>query len=173
MTQGITGYGGVNFGSIQGMDLETALMAVQGQRASLLEDQLKDQINAVNDRNKGIADANAAMSDIRNLTAGKNDSAKISLSDLTSETKTTLENLGIKLPTAPDSGNDKGKVTKAALTATLEEIKGKIDAESNNQQMDMLRLQSLSNKRNEAFDLMTNFIKKMNDSRSSVLANMR
>lgn len=169
MDNSINGYGGVSLGNIQNMDLETALMAVQGQRASLLEDQLKDQINAVNDRNKGIAAANAAVSEIRNLTANKKDSDKISLSDLSSETTKTLANLGIELPKA----DDKGKVTKAALTAKLEEIKGKIDAESNNQQMDMLRLQSLSNKRNEAFDLMTNFIKKMNDSRSSVLANMR
>lgn len=41
------------------------------------------------------------------------------------------------------------------------------------QQTDMLRLQSLSNKRNEAFDVMTNFIKKMQDSRSSIIGNMR
>jgi hypothetical protein len=39
--------------------------------------------------------------------------------------------------------------------------------------MDMLRLQSLNNKRNEAFDLMSNFVKKMQDSRSSILSNMR
>lgn len=48
-----------------------------------------------------------------------------------------------------------------------------IDAASNSQQMDMLRLQSLSNKRNEAFDVMTNFVKKMQDSRSSIIGNMR
>ena len=35
------------------------------------------------------------------------------------------------------------------------------------------RLQSLSNKRNEAFETMTNFIKKMQDSRSSIIGNMR
>jgi hypothetical protein len=54
-----------------------------------------------------------------------------------------------------------------------EQIKGKIDAMNSSQQMDMLRMQSLTNKRNEAFDLMTNFIKKMADSRSSILGNMR
>jgi len=37
----------------------------------------------------------------------------------------------------------------------------------------MLRLQSLSNKRNESFDVMTNFVKKMQDSRSSIIGNMR
>jgi len=52
-------------------------------------------------------------------------------------------------------------------------LKNQIDALSSSQQMDMLRLQSLSNKRNEAFDVMTNFIKKMQDSRSSIIGNMR
>ncbi|KOS68328.1 hypothetical protein AEA09_07005 [Lysinibacillus contaminans] len=82
---------GLNVGGLQGMDLETALLAVQSQRANLLEDQLKDQI----------------------------------------------------------------------------------DSMSNSQQMDMLRLQNLSNKRNEAFDVMTNFVKKMQENRSSIIENMR
>jgi hypothetical protein len=54
-----------------------------------------------------------------------------------------------------------------------EMIKNKVDTLNNTQQTDMLRMQSLTNKRNEAFDIMTNFIKKMADSRSSVLGNMR
>ncbi|MGQ8874695.1 hypothetical protein [Paenibacillus sp. TSA_86.1] len=57
--------------------------------------------------------------------------------------------------------------------AAVQTLKGRIDALSNSQQMDMLRLQSMSNKRNEAFDLMTNFIKKMQESRSSIIGNMR
>ena len=48
-----------------------------------------------------------------------------------------------------------------------------MDTLANSQQMDTLRLQSLSNKRNEAFDTMTNFIKKMQDNRSSAISNMR
>lgn len=57
--------------------------------------------------------------------------------------------------------------------ATAAQRKIELDALNNAQQMDMLRLQSLSNKRNEAFDLMTNFIKKMQDSRASIIGNMR
>jgi len=37
----------------------------------------------------------------------------------------------------------------------------------------MLRLQSLPNKRNEAFHLMTNFMKKFTDLRDSIIGNMR
>jgi hypothetical protein len=56
------------------------------------------------------------------------------------------------------------------LSATL---KGLIDSSSYNLQTDMLRLQSSTNKRNEAFDVMTNFMKKMQESRSSIIGNMR
>ncbi|MBS4220328.1 hypothetical protein KHA96_18670 [Bacillus sp. FJAT-49711] len=59
------------------------------------------------------------------------------------------------------------------LEETINQLKRDMDAQSNSQQMDMLRLQSLSNKRQEAFDVMTNFIKKMQDNRSSIIENMR
>ncbi|MBV7485211.1 hypothetical protein KW845_19725 [Bordetella sp. BOR01] len=51
--------------------------------------------------------------------------------------------------------------------------KSTIDSLGNTQQMEMLRLQSLTGKRNEAFETMTNFLKKMQDSRSSIIGNMR
>lgn len=96
---------------IQGMDLESALQAVQSQRTQLLENQLKDQLEGVQQRNQQLADLNTQQ--------------------------------------------------------------GQMDALSNSQQMDMLRLQSMNSKRNEAFDVMTNFVKKMQDSRSSIIGNMR
>lgn len=113
--------------NIQGMDLETAMMQVQQNRANLLEQQLKDQMQAVQDRNAQIAILNSQLADAR------------------------------------ANGDE----------ATAQTRQSQIDALSNSQQMDMLRLQSLSNKRNEAFDLMTNFVKKMQDSRSSIIGNMR
>ena len=54
-----------------------------------------------------------------------------------------------------------------------DQLKDQFDSTTNSQQMDMLRLQSLNNKRSEAFDAMTNFVKKMQDSRSSIIGNMR
>lgn len=112
---------------LSSMDIETALMMVQQERAKLLDAQLQVQIQAVQNRNQQIADLNA------------------------------------KLQVAQQNGDQ----------AAVQTLKAQIDALSNSQQMDMLRLQSMSNKRNEAFDLMTNFIKKMQDSRSSIIGNMR
>ena len=113
-----------NLSSLQGMDLETALMAVQSKRAGLLEGQLKDQLEQIQVQNAEISKLNERLATCKN------------------EEERTL-------------------------------LKQQINTLSNSQQMDMLRLQSLSHKRNEAFDTMTNFIKKMQDSRSSIITNMR
>jgi hypothetical protein len=67
----------------------------------------------------------------------------------------------------------KTSLTAEEMTTLTAQLKQLIDSLTNSQQMDMLRMQSLTNKRNEAFDVMTNFIKKMQDSRSSIIGNMR
>ena len=46
-----------------------------------------------------------------------------------------------------------------------------IDAESNNQQMDMLRLQSLNNKKNESVEILTTTQKKHSDATSNIIRN--
>lgn len=69
------------------------------------------------------------------------------------------------------SGKD--KMTQTEFDQLIQTISSRIDGLNSTQQLDMLRLQSLTNKRNEAFDIMTNFIKKMQDGRSSIVGNMR
>ena len=83
-----------------------------------------------------------------------------------------IDQLGAKI-----AGMEESIKTNTATIKTnndaIADNKTQIDSLGNSQQMDMLRLQSLSNKRNEAFDVMTNFIKKMQDNRSSIVGNMR
>jgi len=64
-----------------------------------------------------------------------------------------------------------GNVTKGQMDAAITKIKGLIDAESNNQQMDMLRLQSLNNKKNESIEILTNTQKKHTDANSNIIRN--
>jgi hypothetical protein len=65
-----------------------------------------------------------------------------------------------------------GNVTKGQIDAAITKIKGLIDAESNNQQMDMLRLQSLNNKKNESVEILTNTQKKHTDAASGIIRNI-
>ena len=69
MSMNVNGAGGVTPVNIQGMDLETALMAVQSQRANLLEAQLKDQIEAVQKKNDQISKLNVALGALNALSA--------------------------------------------------------------------------------------------------------
>ncbi|MFN4283324.1 MAG: DM9 repeat-containing protein [Alphaproteobacteria bacterium] len=140
----IGGIGGVTPIDIQGLDLESAMMAIQSQRAELLESQLKSQIDAIQQRNQDVAKFNEQ---VKQLNAER-----------------------AKLPTNL-AGADLERAQK--LDLQIAQLKGQIDSLNSSQQMDMLRMQSLTNKRNEAFDLMTNFIKKVQDNRSSILGNMR
>ncbi|WP_136417415.1 MULTISPECIES: hypothetical protein [Oxalobacteraceae] len=65
-----------------------------------------------------------------------------------------------------------GDRTKGDVDGAISKLKSTIDALSNLQQMDTLRLQSVMNKRNEGFDIMSNFIKKYSDVLDSIIRNL-
>ena len=119
--------------SLQGLDIESMLMAVQVNRANNLDEQIKSQMRAVQAQTASITALNTQLGALK--------SAKLNTTD---------------------------PATIAKLDAQIQDITTQIDSASNTQQMDMLRLQSLSKKRNEAFELMTNFMKKFADSRSAI-----
>lgn len=164
--------------TIDSMDIETMLMMVQSQRTRLLDAQLKTQIEDVQRRNAQIAKLNdvlGALNAVHARIAGTNADSRLDgpaerHAAQVAAVRTTIERAGI---TDLGLGTDAGAWTRGALDAAVTRVKGMIDAQSNSQQMDMLRLQSMSNKRNEAFDVMTNFIKKMQEARAAIIGNMR
>ncbi|MBS7777598.1 hypothetical protein [Acidovorax sp. CCYZU-2555] len=164
----LNGLQGVSPSQVSGMDIETALLAIQNQRAGLLEGQLQSQLQDVQDRNAQIGKLNDVLGGARTLSAQFTSDAQGT--DQLPE-GTQLE--AFKKAAGAAGVDIRTVVDKSTLGAAVENFKSLIDSQSNSQQMDMLRLQSLSNKRNEAFDVMTNFIKKMQDSRSSIIGNMR
>jgi hypothetical protein len=202
MSVNLNAAGGISATNIQGMDLETMMMSVQSQRANLLEAQLKEQISSVQAKNEQISKLNTALGALNAIAAkfptDKNDT-KLSGTDaaknnnqMQKDANSALYAAGITpggttkglMNATPGVAADKDGVThftggvnsdskKSDIDSMIQTIKSQIDGMSNSQQMDMLRLQSLSNKRNEAFETMTNFIKKMQDNRSSIIGNMR
>ncbi|WP_433938644.1 hypothetical protein [Paenibacillus lautus] len=159
----IGGIGNVAQIDLSSMDIESALMVVQQQRTQMLDEQLNNQIQDVQKRNEEIAKKNDAMAGINSALTGEAVDGKYSIPD----------DLAGKLAAEGIADASKKEYTAEELNQATEKLKGSIDSLSNSQQMDMLRLQSMTNKRNEAFDVMTNFIKKMEESRSSIIGNMR
>ncbi|MGW8309313.1 MAG: hypothetical protein ACWGIK_26435 [Achromobacter pulmonis] len=190
------GVGAINMTDISGMDIETALMMVQTERTKLLDSQLKSQIEEVQKRNEltgALNDMQAKLNGMKGTLDSKDAKPGDRVSEgagtptnktLATEYATQAFKLGMDpapvtaTPIKDAAGNVVGATvtgmpTREGLEKAIPDLKSKLDSASNSQQMDMLRLQSLSNKRNEAFDTMTNFIKKMQDSRSSIIGNMR
>ncbi|MNE94741.1 hypothetical protein D3C80_1927420 [compost metagenome] len=87
-----------------------------------------------------------------------------------------FKDAGLDLKDLPPSGKDDAGVAHAAkseIDGAIARPKGSTGSPGNARHMHMLRLQSLPNQRNKAFDLMSGCIQKMRHSRSSIPGNMR
>lgn len=180
---------------MQVTDIETALLAVQSDRAQKLENQLMTQMKEVQAKNDRLAMLNELQVLVTDLKGKFADGAKadstiaqnpettkrpgdIQTSSAVMNLRNALQAAGMnpfQVPQPKLGAIDLVPTTvkKGDLETLAGNLKSEIDSLGNSQQMDMLRLQSLSNKRNEAYDIMTNFIKKMHESRSSIIGNMR
>lgn len=176
------GLSGIGDGDLSGMDLETALMMLQAQRAQLLDDQLRQQAQEVQARNEQVSRLQDLHDALSNARDGLNDGsagaeghvsldARIDPDDPNSPTYAELfEAAGF---TDDGDTNDDGNLDAEELSSAIETVRGAIDSERSQHHMDMLRLQSQDNKRNEAYDLMNDYIKKMQDNRANIINNMR
>ena len=135
-----------------GVSIEEMLLQVQQRRADLLETQLREQIEAEQAKNARTQGLQQALSQ-----NGQDDQR---WRDFCAQ-KTNLD-----LDCA-------GKDVAGFGVVMVNRVKTMLDSLNPSQQIDMLRLQSLSAKRNEAFEQMTAWIKKMQDVRSSIIGNMR
>ena len=158
-----------------GMDIEAAMLAVQASRANALESQLLGEMGAVAKRNKDIGILNNALRGALQLRSELPNVAGPNAATPNGANKTMLAN-AFNEAGKTDGLQQMGALTygtKAELDNSIAKVKVKIDELSGSQQMDMLRLQSLSNKRNEAFDIMTNLMKKAEENRRGVIRNMQ
>ena len=184
---------------IQSGDIDGLMQRVQGDRTKMLDTQLRQQISEIQNRNKLMAKLNNVSSSLNallNLYPGgeKDNNAKMKDAKIPNWNKTgtdddkrytqmrdnlysamKVKDEGME-PNAPDGSytlqinGGISDLTKGSLSTALQVVKNQVDALSNTQQTDMLRLKSLTNKRNEAFDTMTGSLKKSSDSKSNIIS---
>lgn len=97
------GVGNVAGMDLSGMDLETALMTVQTQRSQMLEDALRQQLDAVNGRNGQMAGMNEAMN-AKTADNLKLESANVSLQDQIGQLKDLQGRLSASKCPIPKAG---------------------------------------------------------------------
>ncbi|WP_142848245.1 hypothetical protein [Telmatospirillum sp. J64-1] len=148
-----------------GMDLEAFMMTVQAQRAENLESQMADQINEIKQRQAEVAHYNDMLAALRQeRPEGKPDAKTTVSKDLLND----MIKAGLK-----DAGENVTTATQIKYDNWIEQVKAKLDNLNSTSQLDMIRLQSLSNKRNEAFEQLTNAVQKFAKARESIIGNMR
>lgn len=110
-------------------DIMGALMLVQTDRASTLDDQLKNQIRIMNDRNIQIQQLNNQLA----VEQGKNP-------------------------------KDDAAITR---------INGQIQKLNGDSQLQMIQIQDLVNKRNQAYEMLSNLMQKFQKALDTIVSNMR
>jgi len=187
---------------IQSLDVETALLAVNMNRVTQLDGQLRTQMEGVQAKNDQMAQLTTLQSSLNSvmgfLSADAKEDTQLG-TDLTShvgleeEVNNAMQVAQVQLFKTSDgvlrqgslgdidgdgvtdyyAGGINSSVTKGELQKALNDVQGMLTNLSNTQQTDMLTLQSTTNKRNEAYDTMTNFLKKDQDSKNGIISNMR
>jgi alkylhydroperoxidase family enzyme len=141
------------------LDLSTTVMSVQLGRANLLEDDLRLQMEQMQERNRDMEE----LSNIRTqLTALRpSDGQTVTL---TADMLSRLAALGVTADAT---------LTGAQVDSLNGTIAAKVESLGATQQMEMIRTQSLANKRNEAFETVTNLLSQFNKTKESIIGNLR
>lgn len=143
-------------------DLGTLMMAVGMEQAENIEDQIVDQANAMKERNKKLEDLTKVLADCRGNSDGMT---------LTDDEKQILKDND--LWPIPNDDKEDGVLAKSTKEGLIELIKGKMDSLNSDSQTDMIRLQGLMSKRDNAYQSITNLMKKDESSKDTVVSNLR
>ncbi len=180
---------------ISTMNPDDAMLIVQADRVKLCESELNAQIKTIQAKNDQMRKLNELQATLAETKAMFNQTGNDAwLRDQTAFQQygnergnkfVAFENAwiaagldpsfvgGTKTDPSAEGAFAKGNVQYKTFEAMSTALKGSIDSLSSSTQMDMVRMQSLNNKRSEAFETMTNMMKKAQDNKSSIVGNMR
>lgn len=182
-------------GDIEDLDLLTAIYMAQVRRAQVLDDLLKQQmgvtqsktdmigklhtlLGALNDLAGKVSSTTEGNKKIKEIITDANalapygDAIHAAMFAIPGGMKVFSETLGASFGDGQGHFNP-DHVTKEGLKGAIDKVRGTLDALANEQQLDMLRVQSLVTKRNEAFTLLTNFIDKYGRVMETILGNLK
>lgn len=148
-------------------DLEALMLAVATRRANAIDAQITESLAALSAKNNRFAELNIALADVHSLIARFRPDAPADATldgpGLSTTTAAALASFGVEVPGIP---------TRGGLDTLSKQLKGIIDASANTQQMDLLRLQTLIAKRDEALETMSAAMKKLTDAHNAIIRNL-
>ncbi len=165
------------------MDLGQLMLQLNLDRTKQLDAQIADQMSEIQDRNNKLKALNELLSQMRSAKAeGRDDdsgdwgdktSAVFNLDGTDGQSRNVDDWMDYFGLTKTDVQYDaKTETRDAQWDANIEAVKGEIDGLNSDSQLAMTRMQSLVNKRNEAFDTGSNMLQNDQKSRDSVVRNL-
>jgi hypothetical protein len=160
------------------MDLGALMMTLQLERTKELDKTIADQMKQIKDRNAQIKALNEFLGAVRKFKGDGSDDDMASTVTINGQNKTLwrgddswAKEFGISW-TDINGGADR-KTRDGQWDLNIENIKGKIDGLNSDSQLDMIRLQSLIDKRNQAFEMASNTLQKDQKTRDAIVGNFR
>ena len=161
---------GVSFSdySIDGVpvDFQDMMVAVSEKRATTVENEVPPLTTRIKDRNTALDKLGEALSDFTKIQANFASDAQGSATagNVSSDTVKTVSKYLRKTVSNPP--------TKANVEYYIQLIKSKMDGLNNESQTDMTRLQSLVDRRDEAYSTATDLMTSISDTRSNLIRNL-
>ena len=163
---------GVQFGDYVydgGMfDLQDLAVVVTERRATAVEGEVAPLATRIQNRNKTLEDLGNVLADLTKLQSQFPSDAK------GSDRKGSLQQSSFVILQQVFGSLDFSllNMTKYEVEEWLQKVKSKIDALNNEGQKDMTRLQSLVDRRDEAYSTATDLMTSISDTRSNLIRNL-
>lgn len=166
----------------QSLDLGQLMMQINIERTELIDTQLANQMAEVQERNTQLKALNELMAMCRQFKASESTTHDDNAAGQTF-TLPGYEDQGAKNVTqwfaefgmteTDVNPSDSTEEWQAEWDANIQTIKGAIDSLNSDSQLAMTRLQSLMNKRNQAYETVSDVLNKDQKTRDTITGNLR
>ncbi len=155
------------------VEFSTMLLAVSLRRANAVEGEVLPVSKSVTDRNGQLDELGKALSAASNIQAQtQKESPAVTVTDNSNGPIVNNALLKYKLAKSGDGVVNDYTYTPGEAAQAVQLLKSHIDNLNNEAQADMTRLQSLVDKRDEAYNLGSDLMSSVSDSRSTAIRNI-
>ena len=150
------------------VDFQDIMIKISENRATAVEGEVKPLSTRITNRNETLEKLGNVLADLTKLQAQFDSDADGG--DRKGSLQQTSKDILIAVFGSLDWDNL--KMTKYEVEEWLQKVKSKIDALNNEAQKDMTRLQSLVDRRDEAFSTASTLMSSISDTRGNLIRNM-
>ena len=163
----------------KGVDFQDLMIAISQKRATTVEGEVVPLSTRIKNRNKELEQLGDLLAIFTQTQSSYDSEAEGSA--VASVRGVTEEMIPLACEAYRRKGGNPGTTigwwnsdgwTKASVEGMLQELKSMIDARNNESQKDMKRLESLVDRRDEAFSTATDLMSEISDTRSTLIGNL-